>query len=439
MNTNSPQTAATGDPGGREKGHAAALWLGYAPTGGKVWLGFEELRGKLLISGHSADSVASVFAYVCGQADLKTLVLDADGHLAERISGYFQTYDYSWFIYDAFQFDEEESPRHSQLMAAAYTAALDLSAEEESIMSAAMQQVALRDNRASPAVLFGEVGGVEGFRGFYVDKLKGRIASLRYLEAAENGSFSTLLALGSALVTFKSAKYPQAMEVALAVYVAKLVANLPNAKAKPDVIIINDAHRLFRANPVLHHAARLLTELLDAEITVVLVSDQVHALSDLVLNAFPLKLLSSEVWNNRMRDYRYQRNAPVYEPVLPNAVVIEDGHFGHTRSFIPRMFEVRTSQPRVGPVADATIKQADNRLTALILDDIARYEASTRPSLLGFLSAEYDSEVVKHELDRLEDQQLIRQERKTVRKGGEDMLVYTLTEAGRRLLEVMGN
>ncbi|MDA4123204.1 MAG: hypothetical protein OK456_08510 [Thaumarchaeota archaeon] len=438
MITNSPQMAATGSSGGRGNEQAASLWLGYAPTGGKVRLGFEELRGKLLISGHSADSVAALFAYSCGQADLKTLVLDADGHLAERVSGYFETYDYSWFIYDAFQFDEAEAPRHSQLMAAAYTAALDLSSEEEAIMSAAMQQVALKDNRASPAVLFGEVGGVEGFRGFYVDKLKGRIASLRYLEAAENGSFSTLLALGSALVTFKSAKYPQAMEVALAAYVAKLVSNLPNAKAKPDVIIINDAHRLFRANPTLHHAARLLTELLDADVTVVLVSDQVHALSDIVLNAFPLKLLSSELWNDRMRDYRYQRSAPEYEPVLPNAVVIEDGHFGHVRPFIPRMYEVRTSEPRSGPAFDATIKQADNNLTALILQDIAKYEAPTRPSLLGFLSAEYDSEVVKHELDRLENQQLIQQERKAVRKGGEDMLVYTLTEAGRRLMEAMG-
>jgi len=439
MNTNSEQTEVAEATRVHGRAGAASLWLGYAPTGGRVWLRFDELKRRLLIGGHSADSVASLLAYACNQAGLNALVLDADGHLAERVSGYFQTYDYTCFLYDAFQLDDEDPPRHSQLIAAAYTAALDLTSEEEAIVNAGMQQLAMKDTVASPTVLFNALEAVEGFRGFYVDKLKGRIGGLKFLEGAENASFKSLLELGNCLVTFRGTKYPQAMEVAVAIFLAKLIAGLPRAKVKPDLVIINDAHRVFRAAPRPLHSNRLLTELMDSGITVVLASDQVHAISEVVLRSFSTKLLSSDVWNERTKDYRYRSTTPEFEPVLPNAMVIEDGHFGHIRSFIPRLFEERTSEPRTGPVVDERMKSADNKLTALILQDIASYEAPTRDSLLGFISAEYDPEVVKHELDRLHQQGLIELEKKAVRGGGEEMLVYSITDAGRRLLEAMGN
>lgn len=51
------------------------------------------------------------------------------------LSGYFDAYDYRSFLYDAFRLEEPEA-WHSQLAAAAYTVALDLSSEEAVINSA---------------------------------------------------------------------------------------------------------------------------------------------------------------------------------------------------------------------------------------------------------------------------------------------------------------
>jgi hypothetical protein len=166
MNTISPQVTATGNDDRRENAHVASLWLGYAPTGGRMSVRYDELKGKLLVVGNAADDVASLLAYACQEVGLKVLILDTGGHITERVSGYFETYDFTCFLYDAFQLDEEERQRQSQLIAAAYTTALDLSSEEEAIMNAAMHHLEMVDNRASPVVLFEKVGEVEGFRGF---------------------------------------------------------------------------------------------------------------------------------------------------------------------------------------------------------------------------------------------------------------------------------
>ena len=438
MTTNSP-ISATGRTEKQGKAHAASLWLGYAPTGGRVSMRYDELKGKLLVAGHAADGVATLLAYACQEVGLKVLLLDVDGHLSERISGYFQTYDYTCFLYDAFQFEEEEGgPRHSQLLAAAYTTAMDLDSEEEAIMNAAMHHLAMQDTRASPAVLYDALGVVEGFRGFYVDKLKGRVGGLKFLESAENGSFRTLLSLGSSLITFKSAMYPQATEIAAAAFLAKLLAILPTAGTKPDLIIMNDAHRLFRANPRPQHENRLLGELLDASMTVVMVSDQIHSLSQPLQNAFPVKILSSDAWNEGVESH-WKENTR--EPILPNAFMIADGHFGHQRPFIARSLEVKTSEPRKGPavLAEAQSEQPNDELTLLILTDVKRYAAPTRASLIEFLSGEYGTDSVKHELDRLHAQGHIKLESKQMRSGGDQTLMYRITESGDRLLEVLSS
>jgi hypothetical protein len=268
-----------------------------------------------------------------------------------------------------------------------------------------------------------------------VDKLKGRIASLKFLEAPENGSFRSLLSLGSSIVTFRSAQYPQAAEIAAAAYLSKLLTVLPGARSKPDLVILNDAHRLFRANPRPQHVNRLLSELLDASITVVLVSDQNHALSQTLRDAFPSKILSSDAWNEGVEGRWKGKNTR--EPILPNALVMADGHFGHQRTFIPRSFEVKASEPRKGPGVIERMP-ADDKLTALILEDVKRYSASTRGSLIDFLSGDYGADGVKHELDRLEAQGHIKLESKPVRSG-DPMVVYTLTASGQRLLEMLSN
>ena len=156
--------AEDGEQAGRryEGGRSPSLWLGYAPTGGRISLRQVEMKQRLLVSGRRADEVAALLAYAGREAGLKTLVLDLDGNISDRVSGYFESYDYSCFLYDAFLLEEDDAIRHSQLLAAAYTAALDLSSEEEAIMMAALHKLATGDVMASPAVLFDAIGTRRG-------------------------------------------------------------------------------------------------------------------------------------------------------------------------------------------------------------------------------------------------------------------------------------
>ncbi len=324
---------------------APSLWLGFGPTGGRISLKHVEMRQRLLVSGRRADELAALLAYAGREAGLRTLVLDLDGSIAERVSGYFESYDYTCFLYDAFQLEEEDATRHGQLIAAAYTAALGLSSEEEAIMVAALHKLAQGDIRASPAVLFEALGTVEGFRGFYVERLQGRIGGLKFLESAENGSLRSLLPLGGSLISFRSTSYPQAMEVAAAAFIAKLLVMLPSAKTGPDLVIMNGAHRIFRTTPRVEHANRLLTELLDSPTTFVLASDERQFLSQPVQDAFPFKIMSSDAWNEGV-EARWK--GTTREPVLPNAFVMADGHFGHQRTFIARSFEARKAEAEEG-------------------------------------------------------------------------------------------
>lgn len=425
--------------GGTQEGPAPALWLGYGPTGGRVSLRHVELRQRLLVMGRRADEMAALIVYAAREAGLRTLVLDLDGTISDRVSGYLESYDYSCFLYDAFQLEEEDGVRHGQLLAAAYTSVLDLSSEEESIMMAALHRLAQADVRASPKPLCDAIGGVEGFRGFYVEKLQGRIGSLKFLESAENGSVRSLMSLGGSLVSFRSASYPQAMEVAAAAFVAKLLAMMPGARTRPDLVVLNCAHRVFKSSPRVEHANRFITELLAAATTFVLVSDERQFLSPQVQDSFPFKIVSSDAWNDGVEE-RWKGSSR--EPVLPNAYVMADGHFGHHRTVIARGYEIKIGELRKGPGVVPEDEQPDETLTLVILNDIKEYEAPTRASIIEFLSGEYGKEAVERELDRLHfGGQIALQdgEEEEGGRGGPPMLVYRLTSSGATLLEALSN
>jgi len=302
-------------------------------------------------------------------------------------------------------------------------------------MMAALHKLARGDIMASPAVLFEAIGTVEGFRGFYVEKLQGRIGAVKYLESAENGSLRSLMSLGGSLISFRSASYPQAMEIAAAAFVAKLLTVMQTAKTAPDLVIINGAHRIFRALPKIDHSNRLLTELLESRTTFVLASDERQFLSQPVQDAFQFKILSSDAWNKGAEE-RWKGNPR--EPILPNSYVIADGHFGHQRTLIARSFEPKRAELRKGPPAVESNRVHDEELTLIVLDDIKRYGASTRASLIEFLSGEYGAEAVQRELDRLHSQRHITLQEKEVRPGGPPMMVYALTPSGETLLEALG-
>jgi hypothetical protein len=146
--------------------------------------------------------------------------------------------------------------------------------------------------------------------------------------------------------------------------------------------------------------------------------------------------MSSDAWNDGV-DGRWKGNAR--QPVLPNAFVMSDGHFGHQRAVIARSFEAKTGELRQGPSGPEPSKTPDYGLTHIILDDVKRYEAPTRASLIGFLSGEYGAGAVQRELDRLHSQGLITLQEREVRAGGPPMLAYGLTPSGERLLEALGS
>ena len=413
----------------------ASIWLGYAPTGGRVSLRLEEMKRRLLVGGHRSGELAALLSHACRESDVRILVLDVDGIVSQRTSGYMEHYDYTCFLHDAFRIDEEDATKHGQLIAAAYTSAMGLNSEEEAIISAALHKLSSQDSTSSPAVLFDALDSVEGFRGFYVDKLKGRVGGLKFLEAAENGSFMSLLALGGSIISFGSAKYPQASEVASAIFLAKLLVMLPHAKVAPDIVMVTGAHRIFGAIPRVQHRERLLMEMLASPITFILASDQLHALSETVQEAFPNKILSSDAWNDKVEN-RWREHS--HDPALPNAFVIADRHFGHETTFIARTFEPKFEAARVGPDPAQGRSKRNDELTMVILEDIKRYEAPTRQSLIEFLSGEYGAEAVEAELDRLFADQCVRLESKEPRRGGgHAMLVYTMTERGVRTLEAL--
>ncbi|MDA4132403.1 MAG: hypothetical protein OK454_04665, partial [Thaumarchaeota archaeon] len=434
MNQISPQVATIGEGKTPAAGAPPSVWLGYAPTGGRVSMRLDEMKRRLLVGGQRSGELAGLIAHACRESDIRILVLDMEGIVSQRASGYMEHYDYTCFLHDAFRIEEEEATMHGQLIAAAYTAAMGLNSEEEAITGAALHKLSSQDSTSSPAVLFDALDSVDGFRGFYVDKLKGRVASLKFLEAAENGSFMSLLPIGGSIISFGTARYPQATELASAIFLAKLIAMLPHAKVAPDVVMVTGAHRIFGALPRVQHRERLLMEMLESRMTFILTSDQVHALSDTVKDAFTNKVLSSDAWNDKV-ETRWKEHS--HDPILPNAFAIADGHFGHQRTFIARTFEPRFAKARTGPDPTEGRAERNEELTMIILDDIKRYEAPTKTSIIEFLAGEYGTGAVESELDRLFADGCIKLESMEpgAGGGGRAMLVYTITPRGLQTLE----
>src|SRR5271157_4254929 len=264
------------------------LWVGHSWLGGRTSLELGGPGSKVLLLGSRANDIAALAAVSTRDAGARPLILDLGGSLAQTLSGHFTTYDYRSFLYDAFRLEVPEA-WHAELVAAAYTSALDLSSEEEAIIASAMQAMSNEGGVASPRALYDVMAGVEGFRGFYVDKLQGRIGSLKNFDAVDDQTFGTLMQ-GNALVDFHRAPYPLAGELAVSLFIAKILAF---ANANGDArcpIIITSAHRVFRDHPRLTHGSRLLVQLLGWPLTLFLATDQVSALSPLPLEVCPFRI-----------------------------------------------------------------------------------------------------------------------------------------------------
>ncbi|HEV2389983.1 MAG TPA: PadR family transcriptional regulator [Nitrososphaerales archaeon] len=401
--------------------------LGYMTTAGRFELTPEDLRRGVSILGHGADEVATLMAYACDEAGLKTLVLDLGGRVSRRLSGYMDSYELSRFLYDALRIDEEGSAAsvHGQLAASAYSCALDLSFEQEGIINAAMQIIAAERGIASPAAV-GDlmVEKNDRFRGRPADRLIARLASLSPLNMVGEAGAVTALLEKSAVLDFSGAGQPEAVETAAALVIAKLLAGLEAGRGRPDVVIIPQAGRLFRVRPVFRRTERLLAAFVSSPVPKVLAAESTYGLDEHFDETGFIKILSSAVWNdNPRRD----------EVLLPNMFMVRNHPYGHDVSFVPREFEQRDGPPKGAEPQRPQTESAD--LISQMLLDIDSYEAPTRQSVVAFLSQAYERASVERTLDRLQSEGYVAVVQKDL-KSGRPMSVLALTEKGKSLLEM---
>lgn len=397
------------------------LWVGYAHDGGRATLDVGGPGSKVLLLGSRSDDLAAIMALSAKEAGASPVILDLRGSLANGLSGYFDTYDYRSFLYDSFRLEEPEA-WHSQLAAAAYTLALDLSSEEEAIINSAMQLVASDGTLLSPVSLHDVMGKVEGFRGFYVEKLNGKIGALRLFDAVADEGFDRLL-LGNLVVDFHRAPYPQAAELAAALFLAK-VLSIANARGQANgFLLMTEAHRLFKASPRPTHSNRLLSHLLDWHATTVLSSEQQSSLSPLLLQSCPVRVFSSDAWHSQHSGVQV---------VLSGSFVLYDRRNERRLPFVPRKVTIKTSdyaQARAG-------KYPAPELTKLILEEIDRFPLSTPESISQYISPEFLPADIASALSGLEKQGCLLVEPKDSGSGLR-VFAYTLSEKGRKLLEEM--
>jgi len=403
--------------------------LGYTRASGKFELSHEDLRRGISILGQGADRVATLIAYACDEAGLKTLVLDLSGRVSEKLSGYIDCYELPHFLYDTLRIDEEglAAKVHGQLAGSAYSCALDLSFEQEGIINAAMQILANENGVASPAAvsdLMAEKS--DKFRGRPADRLISRLASLSSLNmTGEAGTVSRLLK-GSAVLSFAGAGQPEAVEVAATLFIAKLLAHVQGPEGEqglPDTVIIPQAGRLFRVRPVFRRTERLLTSFVSSPIPKILSSESPYGLDEHFDETSFIRIMSSAVWNEEKRQG---------EALLPNMFMVRNHPWGHDIAFIPREFEPRSGPPKE-EVAQPQAESPD--LISQMLLDIDSYEAPTRMSVVAFLSQAYDQGLVERTLDRLHTEGYVTIVQKDM-KSGRPMSVLALTEKGRSLLEM---
>jgi len=435
------------------------VWLGYSQTGGATNLRMDELGGRLLLLGSRANEAAALLGFASHEAGFKPLILDMDGYLSSHVSGYFTPFRLADLLYDLYRIDERGPRAHGELISSAYTAALDLTFEEEAILDAAMQQLASQDTMASPPVVYDALSGVEGFRGFYVDKLKGRIGTLKYLDAADSATLAQVCAPpGGAIVDLSGSGMPRAAELGAALFIAKLVSafRATPPDARPSFLLVNGVHRVFRALPKSLHGNRLLTAMLESPLTSVFESDQGQSLSPLVVDACPTRILSADAWNQIEREKRRwgygaqgvpsrgDRPLPPVPPaVLPNSFVLQHGFYGSSQPFVARPFEARASQRNVeaddvpvqssGGEPPAVEIEADPALTKRVLQEVKAYESPSMPSLVSYLSAEFPKDAVQKAIDGLEKGGFVKLSPKE-QKSGRTMLTLALTQKGSDLL-----
>lgn len=388
------------------------IWLGYGRTGGRFYLKSDELHPGINVLGAGSDALAASLASACIEAGLKTLILDFGGHISDRISGRLEARSLGYFLYDSMRMEERAS-LHAELAASAYTMALNLSFEQEGFLNSAIQSMGLEQGVASPASLSDQLNLTGEYRGHTADELKGKLGALRSLNVTgETGVVEKMIVKGSA-ASFASAESPQAAEVALMLFLAKTLALGSSGVKLPDVLVVNDANRIFSNLPLTRHSNRLLTALLSSDMARIFASEATYGLDHHFVEVAPIRILSSSLWNDVTGGrasigglYSPQHTAgrkttSTYSLIMtPNLFVLQDSAHGYEEAFVPR-----SVAPLAGERVPQPAPQADrSRLTKQILEVVSSYENATRGSVISYLSLDNPGEEVEKAIDRLQSE-----------------------------------
>jgi hypothetical protein len=389
-----------------------AIWLGHCRTGGRLCLRPDELHPGINILGTGADGLASVVASACSDAGLRTLVLDFRGRIASALSGRFDVRNLGHFLYDSERMEEKAS-LHAELAASAYTMALNLSFEQEGFLNSAIQYIALEQGVASPSSLSDRLNAAGEFRGHTADELRGKLGALRSLSLTGEPGVVREMIRRNSVASLDGAESHQAAEVAAMLFIAKVLAIGASGGESPDVLMVNEANRIFANLPLTRHSNRLLTALLSAGIARIFASEASYGLDHHFIETSPVKILSSGIWNELTGGkasvgglYSPQRAskkgaAQLSDLILtPNMFILQDSARGYEEVFVPRALASVEAErtPEAQPQKDET------KLVKRILETLASYDHATRGSVVGFLSGEDPSEEVEKAVDRLQSE-----------------------------------
>ena len=398
----------------------ASAWLGYTSTGGRLSLSADDMRGGVCLLGQSSSELAVLVAYSCLEAGMRTLVLDLTGFASDRISGYLRACDSSYFLYDTLKIDEENPSFHAQLIASAYSTALDLSFEQEALAGGVAQHLALEDGVASPMALAERMESEE-LSGNASKRLRGRLNALSTLSAVGEQGTLAKLAREGAILDFRESATPEIAELSACLVIAKLLALLWAKRAEgPDVVVVVQANRLFRGRPVFRQNMRLLSTFVSDSVAKVLASDVRYGLDDRFLDTAAVKILSSEIWND-------PRKARI---LAPGVFAVWNSALGYEDTLIPRRVEFKPEHVTKGSAEGGEVRS--DRLE--ILEAISTFGDSTRQSLVSYLAPGRTKESLEREIDRLLDEGLLET---AGRRGRRDssLTVLRLTAKGSEALK----
>src|SRR3989442_1555846 len=102
----------------------------------------------------------------------------------------------------------------------------------------------------------------------------------------------------SSVASFSAAESHQAAEVAVMLFLAKVLALSASGAKPPDVLIVDAANRIFSNMPVTRHGNRLLITLLSSEMARVFASEATYGLDHHFVATAPTRILSSSLWND---------------------------------------------------------------------------------------------------------------------------------------------